>query len=228
MLGPKRSFDIAKACCEVQPVDAIIVLGKNWDRKSLKTNNPELSIASKMNALAGIDLLYSGRCKQLIISGGTTSGYNESEYMYQYIYEILKVVNRWGFSTSLCQKIILENRSISTAQNMEFCKEIIETNNYKSVSICTVDFHLKRSIQLAKAYGLPVCQGIESNLIAFQCAISCQKLNYQISNLDRLFLEYSLDYNVREHFIEFIARTINILKPKGTLFAKSIHYLRSR
>jgi hypothetical protein len=217
---------IAKTIDEIAPdIDVIIFLGKNWDRESIKRRVPRLSIASKITCMAAVAL--HDKSSNFILSTGYTSGYCESDYMLSDIKFYCDMFgNHPGFSTIdfRIDKFILEKRSIDTAENMEFCKEIIELNNFQRVAICTVGFHLERSLELASAYGLPVIQGIDS------VALVLDVLKNKNSSLTRGIEDYknSFDYCFREQILEYIARVINQLEPKGTLIRRLTIYLRNR
>ncbi len=56
------------------------------------------------------------------------------------------------------ERILCENRSVSTFQNLMFAKEIIGTD--RSVVIVSNSFHLYRAIEIAKRVGFLQCKGI--------------------------------------------------------------------
>ena len=85
-----------------------------------------------------------------IVSGGQGANepYSEAEGMAQYLKE-------QGIDAS---RILLEDKSLNTEQNMEYSKALIKDG--ASVGIITNDFHLFRAKQIAQKYGLDNVCGI--------------------------------------------------------------------
>ena len=85
-----------------------------------------------------------------IVSGGQGANepYSEAEGMAQYLKE-------QGIDAS---RILLEDKSLNTEQNMEYSKALIKDG--ASVGIITNDFHLFRAKQIARKYGLDNVCGI--------------------------------------------------------------------
>lgn len=53
------------------------------------------------------------------------------------------------------KRIYIENKSTSTQENLKFSKEIIESNNLdKNIIICTSEYHIYRSVIMAKEFDL--------------------------------------------------------------------------
>lgn len=89
----------------------------------------------------------------LIVSGGQGPGedISEAEAMYAYL-------TRRGLSQT---RLIREDRSVNTDQNMRYSVEFIEDRTAK-VGIVTSNFHVFRAKMLAKAKGLKDVSGIAS------------------------------------------------------------------
>lgn len=81
----------------------------------------------------------------LLLSGGKGSGEDitEAEAMYRYLLE--KGVEE--------ERIILEDRSTSTYENLLFCSELVPGLMERSVGILSNDFHVYRAGALAKKMG---------------------------------------------------------------------------
>lgn len=119
--------------------DAIIVLGcAVWG----ETPSPML----KQRIYKAAELYNLGFTKKIIASGGM--GYKE------------KVTESSAIKKKLIEigipedKIIEENKSTNTLENLKFSKEIMKKNNLESVIIVTNYFHIYRSSMLAHDLGI--------------------------------------------------------------------------
>ncbi len=134
--------------------DTVFVLGQNWREYS---KNPELSVESKMCAIAGAEMLISGMTDRLIISGGKTAGKefpSESEAMKTYI--LLKYPHE-TYPQICDENIILEEQSLDTHGNAKEIKNILDRENETQQStpaLLTVGFHTKRASKIFKNHGI--------------------------------------------------------------------------
>ena len=93
----------------------------------------------------GIELLCYNPNAVLIMSGGQGSGEDISESKAMADYAIDKGVS--------AEKIILEQKSVSTEENLRFSRELMNTQNPKII-IVTTAYHMFRALILAKRQGI--------------------------------------------------------------------------
>lgn len=95
----------------------------------------------------GLRFLNENKNSFLILSGGRESEENRSEAQTMYDYMTQKGADR--------SRLILENKSATTVENMLFSKKILEEKGCGSKAvIITTDFHMFRSRILAKRAGI--------------------------------------------------------------------------
>jgi uncharacterized SAM-binding protein YcdF (DUF218 family) len=67
-------------------------------------------------------------------------------------------------------RVIIEDASRNTRENLRFARNIMESKGYKTAAICTSDYHLRRALWQAREEGLTAC-GISApssrNIISF-------------------------------------------------------------
>ena len=126
--------------------DYIIVLGAQV--KGTRVTN---SLRERLDT--AFDYIALNPNTKIIVAGGKGEGEDitEANAMAEYLVER-------GIESS---KIMMENRSSNTNENMKFSLVFIEDKN-ASVGIVTSNFHIYRSIKLAKAQGLTNISGIAS------------------------------------------------------------------
>ncbi len=117
---------------KVSDINYMIVLGCRENSNALSARlNLALSIANQTD----VDIILSG-CKK---SGEEMS---EARFMFNYLVDNGIDANR----------LIIEDRSSNTCENLKFCKELITTN--ASGVIITNNFHVLRVKMLANKFGL--------------------------------------------------------------------------
>ena len=122
-------------------VECIVVLGA-----AVKGDRPSTALTRRIEA--AFDYLERNPETVAVLSGGMGNGENitEAECMRR---ELVAM----GISEN---RLILEDRSRDTAENVAYTLEIIG-NNYESIALVTNNFHLYRSMRLAKsATDIPV------------------------------------------------------------------------
>ncbi len=135
-----------------KPVDTLIALGHNWDRRDSWTRNSNLkptpSLPTKLTAIASYLLLLTGGAKRVIFSGGTTvigNPYTEADAMMDYVKSILTNHGNHELSPreqSLIENgIILERNSYDTYTNAQETKKIINNPN-ENLGLMSIGFHL--------------------------------------------------------------------------------------
>lgn len=124
-------------------LDYIIVLGAQ-----VRESGPSAALKYRLDE--AVEYLEDNPKTICIVSGGQGANepYSEAEGMAQYLKE-------QGIDAS---RILLEDKSLNTEQNMEYSKALIKDG--ASVGIITNDFHLFRAKQIARKYGLDNTCGI--------------------------------------------------------------------
>lgn len=123
--------------------DYVIVLGAKVNR-----TNPSLSLKARLDTA----VIYLNRYPnaQVIVSGGQGADeeISEAECMYNYLVAA-------GISK---ERIIQENQSTSTLENLEFSAKLFDIRGNRVV-IITNDFHVFRSVQIARKAGYTQVSG---------------------------------------------------------------------
>lgn len=121
--------------------DCVIVLGAG-----VYGTRPSASLRSRMNA--ALDYLKEHPSVSAILSGGQGPGedISEAEAMRRYLTEN-------GIDES---RLLLEDKSTSTAENLRFSFEIAEKQGFSKLTVVTNEFHQYRSKHLAENMGYQV------------------------------------------------------------------------
>lgn len=133
-------FMIAAAVNAPTENSTVVVLG-------CKVNGTSPSLMLSKRLEAAYEYLNENKNAVCIVSGGKGSneGISEAQCMYNYLTEK-------GISSD---RIIMEDKSTTTSENLEFSKKIIEQKGYgKDIAIVTDGFHEFRANMLAKKVGL--------------------------------------------------------------------------
>ena len=134
-----------------QNLDYIIVLGAQ-----VRESGPSVVLQYRLDA--AIDYLNKNPDTICIVSGGqgVNEPFSEAEGMAKYLLEN-------GIEKD---RILLEDESRNTVQNIQNSKDIME-ESYNGVGIITNNFHVFRAVQIAKAQGLKGVSGIaaDSNVL---------------------------------------------------------------
>lgn len=124
-------YDEAK---ENQTADAAIVLGA-----AVWTDKPSPVFRERINH--AVNLYKQKRVKKIIFTGGQGNSNEKTEARIAQIYAVDEGIPK--------EDILIENKSRTTFENLEFSKEIIDRENIKSVLIVTDPLHMKRSMAMA-------------------------------------------------------------------------------
>lgn len=131
-------------------VDYVIVLGA-------QVRGTQIARTLRYRLEAALIYLEENPQAKVIVSGGQGSGedISEAEAMQAYLME-------HGISQ---ERILLEDKSVNTAENIRFSKEILEAdwkgeNRPPTVAIATSSFHIYRALRIAKKQGLEQVSGI--------------------------------------------------------------------
>lgn len=124
---------------EMDKRDAAIVLGAaTWGDK--------LSPVFEERIKHGIWLYKNGYVDKLIFTGGKSEGmkYSEANIARNYAIENLIPI----------EDIYIEEKSTITQENISYAAQIIEKNNISTVILVSDPLHMKRTMLMAKDYGL--------------------------------------------------------------------------
>lgn len=125
----------------------IIVLGAQ-----MKQNGPSVALARRLDAACRY--LEENPDTVCVVSGGQGSNepVSEAEGMYEYLV-------KKGIAPL---RIIKEEQSVRTAENLAFSRKLIP-GEVKRVGIVTSNFHVYRSVALARRQGFPEAVGIAAS-----------------------------------------------------------------
>ena len=122
---------------EATPADCIIVLGAGTDGKI-----PNAVFRERLHH--AVTLYENGYSGAILLTGGYTPG-NEHSDAYiagQYLLEL-------GIPEDA---ILLEEKSTITQENLQFAKEIMESEGFSTCILVSDPLHMKRSMMMAKDY----------------------------------------------------------------------------
>ncbi len=132
-------------------LDYIVVLGAQ-----LKTTGPSRVLQYRLDT--AYEYLTAHPNTKVIVSGGQGSNEPASEAQGMYDYLVKKGIEP--------DRIILEDKSVNTEQNIRFSKEFLQADTDK-VGIVSNNFHVFRAVKLAKAAGYRNVVGIAAPATAF-------------------------------------------------------------
>ncbi|WP_333887575.1 YdcF family protein [Clostridium sp.] len=119
--------------------DCIIVLGCK-----VYGSTPSPFLLWRLNE--GLELYRKGYGKYIVVSGGKGPGENISEAKAMKNYLVYKGVDS--------SKIIMEDKSMSTMENLSNSKKVMEEKAFKSAVIVSNEYHLKRASLMAESQGI--------------------------------------------------------------------------
>ena len=121
-----------------EPVDCLIVLGA-------QVKGTRVSKALDQRLSRAEEYLREHEDTIVIVSGGQGPGEDISE---------AEAMKNWLADRGIAEERILEeNKSVNTSQNIRFSQELIEDKS-AAVGIVSNDFHVFRAVHIAKAQGL--------------------------------------------------------------------------
>lgn len=124
---------------EPTEADVIIVLGCR-----LYSDIPSPALVRRLEK--ALELYEMGLAKQLIVSGAMGPGETVTE-----AYAMKKYLVDRGIQA---EKIHIEDRSYSTWENLKYSQKIMKTHGFTTALLVTNDFHVFRSLTVAKMLGL--------------------------------------------------------------------------
>ena len=140
-------FMIAAALKAPNENSTVVVLGCKVNVLGCRVKDKKPSLALKERLDKTYEYLNENKNAVCIVSGGKGSNeeISEAQCMYNYLTEK-------GIASD---RIIMEDESTTTSENLEFSKKIIEEKGYnKDIAIVTDGFHEFRASMLAKKVGL--------------------------------------------------------------------------
>lgn len=132
-------------------LDYIVVLGAQ-----LKTTGPSRVLQYRLDT--AYEYLTAHPDTKAIVSGGQGSNEPASEAQGMYDYLVKRGIEPG--------RIVLEDKSVNTEQNIRFSKEFLQADTDK-VGIVSNNFHVFRAVKLAKAAGYRNVVGIAAPATAF-------------------------------------------------------------
>lgn len=143
-------------------VDAVIVLGA-------KVNKEKLSFVLEDRLLAGVNIIYADKAQAILLSGDHgRKEYDEVNSMRNYI-----LVQNFNIKK---EQIFMDHAGFDTYDSMFRAKEIF---NIKSAIIVTQDFHINRSVYIARNLGIDA-YGFAVNESMYKESI---RLNWRVREL---------------------------------------------
>ena len=130
--------------------DYCLILGAH-----VRSDGPSKALRYRLNA--GYDYLMENPDTICIVSGGQGENEPESEASAMKKYLVDKGIDP--------DRIIMEDKSTSTKENMLFSKELMKEDS--KVAIVTNNFHVRRAVSLAKANGYKDVSGVAAGTDAF-------------------------------------------------------------
>ena len=118
-------------------VDAIIVLGA-------KVSNEKLSYVLEDRLVAGVNIIYANKAEAILLSG------DHGQKEYDEVNSMRKYIFRRNFNIQK-EQIFMDHAGFDTYDSMFRAKEIF---GIKSAIIVTQDFHINRSVYIARNLGI--------------------------------------------------------------------------
>ena len=122
---------------EAAPADVIIVLGAGTNGKT-----PNAVFRERLNH--GIRLCENGYADRILITGGLTPGNAHSDAWIAGQYVLDQGVPE--------EAVLLEEKSTITQENLQYVKEIMDSEDFSTAIIVSDPLHMKRSMRMAKDY----------------------------------------------------------------------------
>ncbi len=143
---------------------AVIALGKNWRLPITGGPRIDLSLESKMTALAAGQMYRDGKVGKIIFSTGKTAGKNSEGNDYPTEAEEMRRFMRIFFPIDEIpeEDVIVEAESFDTAGNAQEVRHILLKENIKNPALLTVGFHLPRSKKLFANYDVSIKKAFSS------------------------------------------------------------------
>lgn len=126
-----------------EPVDYVIVLGAH-----VRNGVPSRVLAKRLDA--ALEYAMEHEAVRIIVSGGQGSNETTSEAFAMANYLESRGLDR--------DRILLEEKSTNTNENLEFSKKLMEKD--AAAAVVSNDFHIFRAVHLARNKGISNAQGL--------------------------------------------------------------------
>lgn len=151
MAGVRESGKGPAQVSEKQP-GLLVVLGKNWSR-----DRRRLSVESRLNAVAAIELYRRGVAVEILFSGGHTAGARHPS----------EAAEMAGLARTLApsapsEALLLEEKSIDTAANAQHVRVMLNRMEPRPVYLLTTSNHLPAAVRIFEAHSVPVSAAFKS------------------------------------------------------------------
>lgn len=124
---------------EVKKSDGILVLGCR-----VRGETPSVSLQRRMET--ALDLYNEGYGRKIILSGGQGDGEDITE---------AEAMRRYFVSQKVDERnLIIEDKSTTTYENIEFSKKFMDKENINSIIIVSNGYHLKRASSIAEKFNI--------------------------------------------------------------------------
>lgn len=124
---------------KIKKSDGILVLGCR-----VKGETPSVSLERRMET--ALNLYNKGYGEKIILSGGQGKGEDITEAEAMRRYFIANRVNPLD--------LIIEDKSTTTYENIEFSKKLMDRNKIESIIIVSNGYHLKRASSIAEKFNI--------------------------------------------------------------------------
>lgn len=116
-------------------VDCLIVLG------CPTYENGEMSITQKLRVEKAANVIQKYHIPVCILTGGAAHNeYSEARIMANYLKTLVDV------------KVILEDKSTTTYENMKYCQMLCSRNHYDTIGVLTSKYHSARAYAMSKKF----------------------------------------------------------------------------
>jgi hypothetical protein len=207
---------------EFAPPTAIVACGKNWDVPvPADPSEIQLSLDSRLTAIAAGILYMQGAADKIVFSGGKTAGDAcpaESAALFAEL--------RRHFTAEQIpdEDVLQEDESFDTAGNVAHIKQWVDEGRISGVYGLTLGYHAPRLSRLAKRHGLPLLGTFASDKIVGESEFAVPDLRGKPHYYGRLVLREAQEkrsvrplVRVAAQFaLEGAAHTLMTIDPHGT------------
>ncbi len=134
---------------EISKTDVVVIFGNKVEANG----QPSKRLKSRLDK--GIELYENKNAKKIIVSGGIgKEGFDEGLIMKLYLTK-----------NNIPEKdVITDNKGVNTYMTAKNVKEIMEKNNFSSVTLVTQYYHISRSELAFKKFGIENVYSVHANI----------------------------------------------------------------
>lgn len=195
-------------------VDALVVLGAQ-----MKAEGPSRVLQYRLDA--AVSYLQQNPKTLVIVSGGQGSDEHISEAQGMYDYLVQKGIEPG--------RILKEDRSVNTVQNLTFSAALLDKEK-NSVAIVTNNFHLFRSMRIAKNWDMHMCMGLRPKGTLFAAEQYTQGIFWRCEGfcsrkyINEVFAERKRKMEQLERLREIVNGSNNIVFSEAQVFPQKAGY----